>query len=64
VVVQVARSAGIVAENVFSTTIAASLISILLNVFIVRGAFAWLDRDGSEPEISKSRDGGLAPAMP
>jgi hypothetical protein len=35
-----------------------------LNVFIVRGAFTWLDRDGAEPEISKSRDGGLAPAMP
>jgi hypothetical protein len=31
-----------VAENIFSTVIAASLISILLNVFIVRGAFAWL----------------------
>ncbi len=44
VVVQVARSAGMVAENVFSTVIAASLISILLNVFIVRGTFAWLDR--------------------
>jgi CPA2 family monovalent cation:H+ antiporter-2 len=42
VVVQVARSAGMVAENVFSTAIAASLISILLNVFIVRGAFRWL----------------------
>jgi monovalent cation:H+ antiporter-2, CPA2 family len=42
VVVQVARSAGMVEENVFSTVIAASLISILLNVFIVRGAFAWL----------------------
>lgn len=44
VVVQVARSAGMVAENVFSTVIAASLISILLNVFIVRGTFGWLDR--------------------
>src|SRR5580658_10839848 len=64
VVVQVARSAGIVAENVFSTTIAASLISILVNVFIVRGTLAWLGRNGDEPEISKSRDGGLAPAMP
>ena len=42
VVVQVARSSGIVAENVFSTVIAASLISILLNVLIVRGAFEWL----------------------
>ena len=31
-------------SNVFSTLIAASLISILLNVFIVRGTFAWLNR--------------------
>src|SRR5580693_5154398 len=44
VVVQVGRSSGMVAENVFSTLIAASLISILLNVFIVRGTFAWLNR--------------------
>jgi CPA2 family monovalent cation:H+ antiporter-2 len=44
VVVQVGRSSGMVAENVFSTLIAASLISILLNVFIVRGTFAWLHR--------------------
>ena len=43
VVVQVARSSGMVAENVFNTVIAASLISIFLNVLIVRGAFAWLD---------------------
>ena len=42
VVVQVARSSGMVGENVFSTVIAASLISILLNVFFVRGVFAWL----------------------
>ena len=44
VVVQVAKSKGLVGENVFSTVIAASLISILLNVFIVRRTFAWLDR--------------------
>ncbi|MFZ0787710.1 MAG: cation:proton antiporter [Candidatus Acidiferrales bacterium] len=42
VVVQVARSSGMVAEDVFSTVIAASLISIFLNVFLVRGTFAWL----------------------
>jgi len=42
VLVQVARSSGLVAENVFSATIAASLVSILLNVFIVRGAVGWL----------------------
>jgi CPA2 family monovalent cation:H+ antiporter-2 len=40
VLVQVARSSGIVAENIFSATLAASLISILLNVFIVRGTLA------------------------
>jgi CPA2 family monovalent cation:H+ antiporter-2 len=44
VVVQVARSAGMVGENVVSTVIAASLISILLNVFIVRVTLAWLER--------------------
>jgi CPA2 family monovalent cation:H+ antiporter-2 len=44
VVVQVARSSGMVAESVFSTVIAASLISILLNVFIVRGTFRWLGK--------------------
>jgi monovalent cation:H+ antiporter-2, CPA2 family len=44
VVVQVARSAGMVDDNVFSTVIAASLISILLNVFVVRDVFAWADR--------------------
>jgi monovalent cation:H+ antiporter-2, CPA2 family len=44
VVVQVARSSGMVAENVFSTVIAASLISIFLNVFIVRGTWGWMNR--------------------
>jgi monovalent cation:H+ antiporter-2, CPA2 family len=42
VVVQVARSSHMVGDNVFSAAIAASLISILLNVFIVRGVLAWL----------------------
>jgi monovalent cation:H+ antiporter-2, CPA2 family len=60
VVVQVARSSGIVAENVFSTAIAASLISILLNVFIVRGAFAWLGRKDAEPRAAKAANWALA----
>jgi monovalent cation:H+ antiporter-2, CPA2 family len=42
VLVQVARSSGIVAENIFSATLAASLISLFLNVFIVRGTLGWL----------------------
>jgi monovalent cation:H+ antiporter-2, CPA2 family len=43
VVVQVGRSAGLVEEHVFSTVIAASLISILVNVFVVRATFSWLE---------------------
>jgi monovalent cation:H+ antiporter-2, CPA2 family len=61
VVVQVARTSGMVAENVFSTVIAASLISITLNVFIVRGVFAWLDRkfpDRGQQERSKQPASG------
>jgi monovalent cation:H+ antiporter-2, CPA2 family len=44
VVMQTARAEGMVGENVFTTLIAASLISILLNVFIVRATFTWVDR--------------------
>ena len=44
VVVQVSRTAGLVDETVFTAVIAASLLSILLNVFVVRAAFRWLDR--------------------
>jgi CPA2 family monovalent cation:H+ antiporter-2 len=44
VVVQVARTSGMVKEAAFNTVIAASLISIFLNVLIVRGVFQWLDR--------------------
>ncbi|HEX4054579.1 MAG TPA: cation:proton antiporter [Tepidisphaeraceae bacterium] len=42
VVVRVARESGLVGEDVFNATLAASLISIFLNVFIVRGALAWV----------------------
>jgi monovalent cation:H+ antiporter-2, CPA2 family len=44
VLVQVARSSGIVGADVFSATVAASLISILLNVFMVRGTLGWVAR--------------------
>lgn len=44
VVVQVARSSGLVAERVYTTTIAASLLSILINVFLVRGALRGVGR--------------------
>jgi CPA2 family monovalent cation:H+ antiporter-2 len=55
VVVQVARSSGMVGENVFSAVIAASLISILLNVFIVRAAFDWLGRKEPAPALHPGR---------
>jgi monovalent cation:H+ antiporter-2, CPA2 family len=51
VVVQVSRSSGLVDENVFSTVIAASLLSILLNVFIVRNVFRWLNQTPSLERI-------------
>ncbi len=52
VVMQAARSSGMVAENVFSTVIAASLISILLNVFIVRLTFSWVGRKFPEEAVA------------
>jgi CPA2 family monovalent cation:H+ antiporter-2 len=54
VVVQVAQSSGLVSQEVFSTVIAASLISILLNVFVVRGVFAWMGRKFPEEIALKS----------
>jgi len=62
VVIQAARSAGMVAENVFSAVIAASLVSILLNVFITRGAFAWVGRKTPVPEAIQSSDNATGSA--
>jgi CPA2 family monovalent cation:H+ antiporter-2 len=57
VVVQVARSSGLVDESVFSTVIAASLISILFNVFLVRGVFRWIDLRMPETGTASPRSG-------
>jgi monovalent cation:H+ antiporter-2, CPA2 family len=43
VVVQTAATAGLVRTDVFNAALAASLISIFLNVFAVRGALKWVD---------------------
>jgi monovalent cation:H+ antiporter-2, CPA2 family len=48
VVVQTANSAGMVTDGVFSAVIAASLLSILFNVFLVRAAFAWAGRKSAK----------------
>jgi CPA2 family monovalent cation:H+ antiporter-2 len=61
VVMQAAHSSGMVAENVFSTVIAASLISILLNVFIVRGTFRWLSKKFPDPDAPESTTGAPVP---
>jgi monovalent cation:H+ antiporter-2, CPA2 family len=50
VLAQVAWSSGMVAEDVFTATLAASLISILINVFIMRGALRRLGRKVPTPE--------------
>jgi CPA2 family monovalent cation:H+ antiporter-2 len=58
VLVQVARSSGMVGEDVFGAVIAASLMSILLNVFLMRSAFRWLDR--TQPSSSQPEGVGVA----
>ncbi len=55
VVVQVARTSGLVAENVYSTAIAVSLISILINVFVVRVTFGFLQRKFSVASAASQR---------
>jgi CPA2 family monovalent cation:H+ antiporter-2 len=52
VLVQVAWSSGLVSENVFAVTLAGSLISIFLNVFIVRAAFRWMGRKVPAPALA------------
>jgi monovalent cation:H+ antiporter-2, CPA2 family len=42
ILVEVAKKTGLVGEEVFAATLAASLISIFLNVLIVRGVFKWI----------------------
>lgn len=43
IIVQVARKSGLVGEEVFYATLAASLFSIFLNVFITRAVLGWVD---------------------
>ena len=43
ILVEVARKSGMVGEEIFTATVAASLLSIFLNVFIVRGVLKWAE---------------------
>jgi monovalent cation:H+ antiporter-2, CPA2 family len=42
ILVEVAKKSGLVGEELFAATLAASLISIFINVFVVRGVFKWI----------------------
>ncbi len=44
VLIRVARDAGLVAADVYSATLAASLLTILSNAILIRAAPGWLDR--------------------
>jgi CPA2 family monovalent cation:H+ antiporter-2 len=43
ILAEVAKKSGMVGDEMFTTTLAASLISIFLNVFIVRGVLKWVE---------------------
>src|SRR5262245_37107197 len=54
ILVQVARNAGHVGADVYNATLATSLITILLNAFLVRVLARWLGRVRMEPARSAS----------
>ena len=56
VIVQTAATAGMVREDVFNATLAASLISIFLNVFAVRYLLKWVDRKWPEDQSAPNAD--------
>jgi CPA2 family monovalent cation:H+ antiporter-2 len=55
ILIEVAKKSGLLGEGVFTATIAASLISIFLNVFIVRGVFHWLGPRLSAEKLSAAQ---------
>jgi CPA2 family monovalent cation:H+ antiporter-2 len=57
ILVEVARKSGMVGDEIFTATLAASLISIFLNVFIVRGVLKWV-----EPRLPES-ERATAPSL-
>jgi CPA2 family monovalent cation:H+ antiporter-2 len=56
ILVEVAKKTGLVGEEVFAATLAASLISIFLNVLIVRGVFRW-----AGPKLAEEAAGAAPP---
>jgi monovalent cation:H+ antiporter-2, CPA2 family len=61
VVVEASRSSGLIDDSVFSTLIAASLISILANVFAVRTVFRWIDKSALvHPNMVMDKEAAIA----
>jgi CPA2 family monovalent cation:H+ antiporter-2 len=58
ILIQVARTAGHVTSDVYNATLAASLLTILGNAFLMRYAWGWMSRAGATWE----RDTAAAPA--
>jgi CPA2 family monovalent cation:H+ antiporter-2 len=57
ILVEVARKSKMVGDEIFTATLAASLISIFLNVFIVRGVLKWV-----EPKMKPEERAAVAAA--
>ena len=52
VLVRVAREAGLIDAGIANATLAASLLTILINAFLMRAAPSWLDRGRRSPSTS------------
>ena len=61
ILVQVAKNAGHVGADVYNATLATSLITILLNAFLVRAVPAWMARTRSAPPGLPTPAGVLVP---
>lgn len=61
VLVRIARSAGLVGEDVYNATLATSLITILLNAALIRLVPTWITRSGMEREPTTQAPLALPP---
>ena len=59
VLVRIARSAGLVGENVYNATLAASVISILLNAALMRSAPGWIRKRKFERELAQEDEAAV-----
>ncbi|MBZ5688074.1 MAG: cation:proton antiporter [Acidobacteriia bacterium] len=60
VLVRIARSAGLAGEDVYNATLAASLISILLNAALMRSAPAWIRRGEAQRAFEEADQAAVA----